>query len=148
MSRRQWIVVGAVTAVLVVLYCLAAANGARSGRGDADSRQGGIVGWLGSMVGPPADVARGDLSAACLNGSIFAVDGQCVLTVARSSRGTRRIRLHAVDAVTVNAPAPQGAGQVTADLKAGSDTSVTVDGSGARITLTCAATRPCSVTLP
>ena len=147
MTRRQLILVGVVAAVLVVLYGLAAANGARSGRGNADSRQGGIVGWLGSKVGPPADAARGDLSAGCLSGSKFTVDGQCVLTVAGRSRGTRRIRLHAVDAVSVNAPAPQGAGQVTADLKAGADTSVTVDGSGARITLTCAATRPCTVTL-
>jgi hypothetical protein len=148
MSRRQLILVGVVAAVLVVLYGLAAANGSRSGQGGPESREGGIVGWLGTMVGQPADAARGDLSAGCLNGSTFTVDGQCVLTVARSSRGTRRIRLHAVDAVSVNAPAPQGAGPVTADLKAGSDTSVTVDGSGARITLTCAGARPCTVTLP
>jgi hypothetical protein len=148
MTRRQLIVVGVVAAVLVVLYGLAAANGARSGQGDADSRHGGLVGWLGSLVGAPPDAARGDLSAGCLSGSTLTVDHQCVLTVARSSRGTRQIRLHAVDAISVNAPAPQGAGPVTADVKAGSDMSVTVDGSGARITLTCAAARPCTVTLP
>ena len=52
------------------------------------------------------------------------------------------------DPMTVDAPAPQGAGAVTAELKAGDDTTVTVDGSGARITLTCAAAHPCTATLP
>jgi len=147
MTRRQIVLVGVVGAVLVILYSLAVANGGRSGQGDADSRHRGLVGWLGSVVGDPPDAARGDLSAGCLNGSTFTVDGQCVLTVARSPRGARRIRLHASDPVRVDAPAPQGAGHVTADVKAGADSAVTVDGSGARITLTCAAVRPCTVTL-
>lgn len=147
MTRRQIIIVGAVFAALIILYGLAAANGTRSGQGGPDSRNGGLVGWLGSAIGQPPDAARSDLSAGCLNGSTFTVDGQCVLTVARSPRGTRRVRLHATDPVIVDAPAPQGAGQVTADLKAGTDSSVTVDGAGARITLTCGAVRPCTVTL-
>src|SRR5690349_8653746 len=145
MTRRQIIVVGVVTAVLIIAYGLAVANGSRSGEGSPDARNGGLVGWLGSLVGQPPDVARADLSAGCLRETTFTVDGQCVLTVAKSRRGTRRVRLHANDPVSVDAPAP--AGRITADLKAGADASVTVDGAGARITLTCAAVRPCTVTL-
>src|SRR5690348_7244760 len=125
MTRRQIIVVGAVAVVLIIAYGLAVANGSRSGAGGPDARNRGFVGWLGSVVGQPPDAARADLSANCLQGTTFTVNGQCVLTVAQTSRGTRQVRLHANDPVTVDAPAPNG--RITADLKAGTDSAVTVD---------------------
>jgi hypothetical protein len=147
MTRKQKVLAGTVAAALIVLYCLVAAFPAGSG-GGLGSAQHGIVGWLGSRIGQPPDAPPADLSSTCLRDKTFTVAGSCVLDVAKSSRGTRRVRLRADQAVSVTAPAPQGAGTVTADVKAGADTSVTVDGSGARITLACPSANPCTVRLP
>src|SRR5215831_1744556 len=121
MSRRQKIVIIAVGVLLVLLYTGAAVTGGGSGQGDASKKPGGVVGWLGDLFGQPPAAARADLSSACLAGDTL------------TDKGTRRVKLHAVDAVTVASRAPQGQDTVTDDVEAGKDVSVTVDGDGGDI---------------
>jgi hypothetical protein len=147
LSRRQKIVIVAVFAILVVLYTGAAATGGGSGQGDASGHPGGIVGWLGGVLGQPPAVDRPDLSAPCLSGDTLTVKGSCALTVKKSTKDTRRLKLHATDAVSVASRAPQGGDTVTADVEAGKDVSVTVDGKGGDVVITCPADT-CVVTLP
>lgn len=147
LSRRQKIVIIAVFVLLVVLYSGAAAIGGRSGQGDASGRPGGIVGWLGGALGEPPAVARADLSAPCLSDDTLTVKGSCTVTVEKSTQDTRRLRLHATDAVTVTSRAPQGSDTVTANVDADKDVSVTVDGKGGDIVITCPGDS-CVVTLP
>lgn len=148
MSRRQKIVVVAVFVLLALLYIGAAAGGGGSGQGNASGHPGGIVGWLGRVVGQPPDAARSDLTAPCLAGGTLTVKSSCVLSVAKSNVGTRRVKLHATDAVTITSRAPQGDQDITADVKAGTDVNVTVDGKGGGIAIVCASTgATCTVTL-
>ena len=148
MTRRQKIVIIGVGVLLVLLYTGAAASGGGSGQGDASRKPGGIVGWLGDLFGQPPSVARADLSSPCLSGTTLTIKGSCKLTVAKSDDGTRRVKLHAVDAVTVASRAPQGSDTLTDDVDADTDVSVTVDGDGGDITLTCAGGKDtCTVTL-
>lgn len=149
MSRRQKIVIIAVFVLMALLYTGAVANGGGSGQGDASQRHpGGIVGWLGDVVGDPPTADRGDLSAPCLVDSTFTVKGSCVLTVAKSDEDTRRVRLHATDPVTISTRAPNSDETINVDVKADADVSVTVDGDGAPVTIACAsADDTCTVTL-
>jgi hypothetical protein len=147
LSRRQKIIIVAVFVILVVMYTGAAATGGGSGQGDASGRPGGIVGWLGDTLGQPPAVARADLSAPCLDQQTLTVKGSCALTVAKSTKDTRRLKLHAEAAVTVASRAPQGSDTVTADVEAGKDVSVTVDGKGGVVVITCPGDS-CVVTLP
>src|SRR5215470_14713176 len=101
MTRRQKIVIIAVGVLLVLLYTGAAASTGGSGRGDASKDPGGVVDWLGDLIGQPPDAARSDLTSPCLSGSTLTIKGSCTLTVARSDDGTRRVNLHADDAVTI-----------------------------------------------
>lgn len=146
LSRRQKIIIVAVFALLVVLYTGAAVTGGGSGQGDA-SHPGGIVSWFGGVLGQPPAVARADLSAPCLSQDTLTVKGSCTLTVKKSTKDTRRLKLHAAAAVTIASRAPQGSDTVTADVDAGKDVSVTVDGKGGDIVITCHGDS-CVVTLP
>lgn len=147
LSRRQKLVIIAVFVLLVALYTGAAATGGGSGQGDASGHPGGIVGWLGGALGQPPAVARSDLSAPCLSEETLTVKGNCTVTVNGSTQDTRRLRLHATNAVTVASRAPQGSDTVTADVDAGKDVSITVDGKGGDIVITCPGDS-CVVTLP
>ena len=147
MSRRQKIAVVAVLVLMAVLYAGAVAGGARTGQGDAGDHPGGLVGWLGRAVGQPPAAARSDLAAPCLRDRTLTVAGHCTLRVASSDRGTRRVRLHATDPVTVESRAPKGEQTVTADVKPGDDVSVTVDGDGTDIAITCAGGDTCTLSL-
>jgi hypothetical protein len=148
MTRRQKIVIIAVGVLLVLLYTGAAVTGGGSGQGNASKKPGGVVGWLGDLFGQPPTAARADLSSACLSGNTLTVKASCTLTVAKSDKGTRRVKLHAVDAVTVASRAPQGQDTVTDDVEAGKDVSVTVDGNGGDIHLSCADSgATCTLTL-
>jgi len=146
MSRRQKIVIIAVFVLMALLYTGAAATGG-SGEGDASKKPGGIVGWLGDLVGQPPAADRKDLTADCLVDKTLTVKGTCVLHVAKSSKGTRKVALKATDAVKVTSRAPQGHDEVTADVDAGKDVSVTVDGDAADITIACSGADQCTVTL-
>jgi hypothetical protein len=149
MTRRQQIAVIAVFVLLVLLYTGAAVNGGGSGQGDASKRPKGVVGWLGDLFGSPPDAKRDQLSAPCLTQDTLSFKGSCTLTVAKSGDSTRQVKLHATDAVSVASRAPQGKDTVTADVKAGDDVSVTVDGDGGNIVITCADSgATCTVTLP
>lgn len=148
MNRRQKIIVGAVLAFIALLYAGVAVHTGGSGGGGASRDPGGIVGWLGDLVGSPPQVDREDMSAPCLSGDTLTIDGACTLTVAKSDTRTRQAKLHADDAVTVTTRAPQGDDTISHDAEAGSDFSVTVDSKGADITFTCADTGDtCVVTL-
>jgi len=147
MSRRQKVVIVAVLALMAVLYTGAVANGSGSGTGDAGRRPGGLVGWLGRLVGQPPVAARAELAAPCLTDRTLALHGGCVLSVAKSSRGTRRVKLHAADPIRLVSRAPSSQQTVTADVKAGDDISVTVDGDGGGIAISCTAATTCTVTL-
>ena len=149
MSRRQKIAVVAVLAALALLYTGALAGGTGRGEGTAGTGPGGFVAWLGRLAGPPPAVARADLRADCLAGTTFTVRGTCTVRVAASDHGTRQLRLHAEDAVTVRARAPQGDTVVQSELDAGAEVKVTVDGKGGDLTLDCGgADSTCVVTLP
>jgi hypothetical protein len=137
MTHRQKIVVGAVLVVLALLYSAAAASAHGSGQGSASQKPGGIVGWLGHIVGKPPAAPRSDESAPCLSGQTLSVQGSCMLTVAKSSTRTRQVKLHANDAVTVTSRAPNGSQAITATVKAGADVTVTVDASGSDIEISC-----------
>src|SRR5690242_16939444 len=106
MTRRQKVLVTVVLAALVLLYAAGMAGAGRSGDGSLTGRPGGIVGWLGGIVGQPPRAAPQELSSACLSERTLTVQGSCVLTVAGSGRTLRRVALHARDAVTVTARAP------------------------------------------
>jgi hypothetical protein len=147
MSRRQKIVTVAVFVLLALLYTGAAATGGRSGQGDPGTRPGGLVGWLGGLVGQPPPAARSQLSSPCLSGSELRVSGDCTLTVARAG-GTRRVRLHAADPVEVSSRPPGRQQSATEKVKAGADVDVTVDANGGPIGLACSAASTCTVTLP
>src|SRR5262245_24167881 len=123
MSRRQKIVIVAVFVLMALLYTWAAANSGGSGQGDASKKPGGIVGWLGDLFGSPPNDDRKDLSAPCLADKTLTIKGTCVLHVAKSSAGTRKVALKATDAVKVTSRAPQGTDDVTADVDAGKDVS-------------------------
>jgi hypothetical protein len=147
LSRRQKIVIIAVFVLLAALYSGAAAIGGGSGQGDASGHPGGFVGWLGGVLGQPPAVARADLSAPCLSQDTLTVKGTCTVTVNKSTQDTRRLKLHATDAVTVASRAPQGSDTVTANVDADKDVSVTVDGKGGDVVITCPGDS-CVVTLP
>ena len=148
MSRRQKIVVCAVLAALALVYTAAVATGGRTGSGDAGATDNGFVWWLGRLAGEPAAVVAADLTADCLTDTTITVPGSCTLHVAGSRRDVRRLRLHARNAVTVVARAPRGDSPVRDDVAAGTDVDVTVDGRGGDVTLTCADTTTCVLTLP
>jgi hypothetical protein len=146
MTRRQKITVGVVLVLLVLLYSGAATLGG-SGQG-ATLHPGGLVGWLGHVVGKPPAASRSDESAACLDGDTLTIKGTCTLTVAKSSTKTRQVKIHATDAITITTRAPNSDSTVKQDAKAGADIAVTVDANGADITLSCADTGDtCSATL-
>lgn len=147
MSRRQKIVIIAVFVLIALMYTGAVAVGGGSGQGDASKKPGGIVGWLGDLIGDPPAADRKDLSADCLADKTLTIKGSCVLHVAKSSEGTRKVALKATDAVKVTSRAPQGSDDVTADVDAGKDVSVTVDGDAADITIACSGADTCTVTL-
>lgn len=146
LSRRQKIVIVAVFAIVIALYTAAVASGG-SGQGDASHKPGGIVGWLGRVAGEPPAVQRSELSAPCLSGDTLTVKGSCTVTVQKSTKDTRRLKLHAGAAVTVTSRAPQGEDSVSADVAAGDDLAVTVDSKGGDILITCGGDS-CAVTLP
>lgn len=148
MTTKQKIVIIAVFVLLALLYVGAVANGGGSGQGDASKPPDGIVAWLGSLIGSPPDAKRAELSAPCLNQDTLSFKGNCTLTVAKSDDGTRQVELHAADAVSVASRAPQGKDTVSEDVKAGDDVTVTVDGDGGDIVITCADSKAtCTVTL-
>lgn len=148
MTRKQKIVVIAVFVLLAFLYVGAVASGGGSGQGDASKDPGGVVKWLGNLFGSPPDAKRGQLTSTCLSDDTLSFKGSCTLTVAKSDDGTRRVQLHADDAVTVASRAPQGSDTLTDDLNAGDDVSVTVDGDGGDIQFTCADSKAtCTLTL-
>jgi hypothetical protein len=71
-----------------------------------------------------------------------------VLVVAGSEQGLREVRLHAEEAVTVTARAPQQDSLISDRAKPGDEVRVTVDGKGGDITLDCAdPTGTCVLTL-
>jgi hypothetical protein len=147
MSRRQKIVVCAVFAALALLHTGAVAMGAGGGTGDAGGPQNAFVRWLGRLAGPPAPVAAAELTADCLADTTFTVRGSCTVHVAASHHDLRQLRLHTQDAVTVTARTPHRDAMVHHDVAAGADVSVTVDGTDGEITLACAGTTTCLVTL-
>ena len=126
----------AVAAVLVLLYTGSAATAGGSGTGDAGARPGGLVGWLGRLVGGPPAVRPADLSAPCLAGTVLTVKGTCTLTVARGN-GTRRMRLHTDDALSVTSRPPGQHQDATSHIDAGKDVDVTVDADGGDVGLVC-----------
>jgi hypothetical protein len=136
MTRRQKIVVVAVLAAIVVLYVAAVAGGGRSGEGDA-THPGELVNWLGRLAGKPPAVAHAELRADCLAENTFTVKGSCTVNVARSGKDVRELKLHAQQALSITARAPHGDSAVTADVKAGDDVKVTVDGDGGDVVVNC-----------
>lgn len=148
MTRRRKILIVAVFALIVLLYVGAAANGGGRGQGDAGADPGGVVGWLGDLVGKPPAAKRSDLSAPCLSGDTLTIDASCTLHVARSDTGTRRVTLHATDSITVTARPPRSDDAVTNKVDPGKDVDVTVDSDGGDIVLSCTGSDTCTVTLP
>ena len=148
MSRRQKIILVAVGVVLVLLYSGAIAGGAGRRDGSASRRPGGLVGWLGSLVGSPPAARRADLSADCLAGTTLTVHGTCLLHVAAHGTGNRRVTLRARDAATVTARPPGADRDIRAEVKAGAEVGVTVGVGATDITVGCAGTAPCVLTLP
>ncbi len=148
MTRRQKVVVCAVLAVLALLYTGAVAMGAGAGSGDQKDLHNGFVAWLGARAGAPAPVARADLTADCLAESTLTVPGSCTLRVAAANQDVRQLRLHARDAVTVEAKAPRRDVTVRDDVAAGTDVTVSVDAGGGDVVVACAGTTSCVVTLP
>ena len=148
MTTKQKIVVIAVFVLLALLFAGAVANGGGSGQGDASKRPTGIVGWLNSLFGSPPDAKRADLSAPCLSGDTLSFKGSCTLAVAKSDDGTRQVKLHAANAVSVATRAPHGKDNISQDVDGNSDITVTVDGDGGGILITCADSKAtCTVTL-
>ena len=134
MTRSQKILLG-VGVLIVVLFVLSVANGSRSGTGDADSGRSGFVAWLGKLAGSPPTVDRADVTADCLQpGDRLEVKDSCTVKVA-AGKGTRSLKLHAVDAVSVTAPEPNDDSTAEHDAAAGEDISVTVDEGGADVVL-------------
>jgi hypothetical protein len=137
-GARQKLLVGAVFLVIALLYGGALAAGAGSGQPDTGvDGHSGFIGWLGGDAGQPASAARSDLRADCLAGQTLTVKGTCVLVVAGSEQRLRQVHLHAEDAVTVTARAPQQDTLVSDNAKPGDDVAVTVDGKGGDIALDC-----------
>ena len=71
-------------------------------------------------------------------GDRLVIDGHCPAHVRKSERGRRNVRLQTDGDVTVQAPAPGQDTVVRTDAKAGGELTVTVDGAGADVDLTCA----------
>ncbi|HKT01089.1 MAG TPA: hypothetical protein VJT31_16300 [Rugosimonospora sp.] len=147
MTRRQKILTVAVFAVLVMLYAGAAATGSGSGGGDAGTRPGGLVGWLGHLVPGPREVPASQLRAGCLSGTTLTVQGGCTLTVPKGA-GTRRVRLHADQPMTVTARPPGQQQPAATQVRAGTDLDVTVNGDGGPIDLACTGAATCTAHLP
>ncbi|HET6214421.1 MAG TPA: hypothetical protein VFE14_16265 [Micromonosporaceae bacterium] len=137
MTRRQKVVVVAVLVAMVLLFAGALGNGGGSGEGDAGGGHGGFIEWLGGVAGKPPPVERADLKSGCLAGDTLTVKGVCTLTVARSGKDVRQLVLHVQQAVSLDSRAPKGDKTATADVKAGDDIKITVDGDGGDITLHC-----------
>jgi hypothetical protein len=139
MTRRQKIIVAAVLVAIALLFSGAVANGGGKGEGNAKSgRSNGFIDWLGGLFGQPDNVGRNELTSTCLDGSTLTIKGSCVLTVAKSGKDLRQVKLHAKDAVSVTSRTPRGNDTATSDVKAGDDIKVSVDGKGGDITFNCA----------
>jgi hypothetical protein len=136
MTKRQRIVVIVVLAAILVLYLAAAAGGGRSGQGDA-THPGAFVSWLGRLAGKPDPVSRAELTSDCLADKGLAVNGTCTVTVARSGKDVRQLKLHAEQALSVTSRAPHDDSVVKADVKAGDDVTITVDSKGGDVIVDC-----------
>jgi hypothetical protein len=152
LTREQKILIAA-GLLVAVLYIGAVANGRGSGEGSvgeggAGAPVGGLVGVLAGWIGGASDADRAELSADCLDDTnALAVNGSCTLRVAPSERNLRVVRLRTDRPVTVTARLPRSDRAGTADVAAGDETSVAVDGRGDEIRIDCPGTDPCVVTV-
>ena len=145
LTREQKILIAA-GLLVAVLYIGAVANGRGSGDGEAGTPVGGLVGVLAGWIGGASDADRADLAADCFEpDGRLAVKGSCTLRVASSDRDLRVVRLRAEQPVTVAARLPRSERTGTAEVAAGDETSVAVDGRGGDIRLDCPDS--CTVTI-
>jgi len=144
--QQKIVVIGMV--VIALLFTGATVHRAGDGDGDAATRPGAFIEWMGRQFGGPPDADRKDLSGPCLQQDrLELTDGTCTITVARSDAGQRSVRLHTDSDVAVQAPAPGRDTLVRSDAEAGSTISVAVSGDGADIDVICAGARTCVLTL-
>jgi hypothetical protein len=145
LTRERKILIAA-GLLVTVLYIGAVAGGGRSGEGRAGAPVGSLVGVLAGWIGGASDADRADLSADCFDAAgALAVDGSCTLRIAPSERDLRVVRLRTDRPATVIARLPRSDSTGTADVAAGDETSVAVDGRGGEIRLDCR--DPCTVTI-
>lgn len=131
----------AALAALVLLFVLGVVAGP-GGAGDRpEDADGGVLGSLRGAFAGSAEVAADELGGDCVrpDGSV-AVQGACVLVVARGEQRLRLLRLRTDRGVTVTAPGPAGSDvTMTKAFSRGEVIEVAVDQAGARVVLACLA---------
>jgi hypothetical protein len=137
LTRIQRILLAAVV-VVVVLFVLSVSTNGRNGEGSIASGEGGVVGWLGDLLGGAAAVDPADLSGECLqpDGQLL-VDGSCELVVSASDDDVRQIRLKAQDPVVVSAEPPGRDEAASEEVPAGEEITVAVDSDENVIEIAC-----------
>ena len=162
-------VLAVVAVVVLAMFVGTTATNARHGATGGDPRDNGLVKALGNLFGGTSEAAAADLTAACPPPTAtpapdapatapvatpsaaprhqLAIEGSCVVTVARSDEDLRTVTVTATDAVRVHARAPHDTSELDADVDAGAALEVSVDGDGVAITITCATTPSCVVSL-
>ena len=122
--------------LIVALYVTGVAT-QQGSTGQVDPTENGLVKTLGRWFGGPDEAEPGELSASCLAQQQLTIKDSCVLTVAASDKDLREVVLRAQQPVHMRTRAPHDDAVLEKDLAAGEEVKVTVDSSGADVTLTC-----------
>jgi hypothetical protein len=124
--------------VLVVLFVGSVLVGARKDDGSSTDSNG-IIDRLASVAGDPSAVARADVAADCVDDDdpdLLVITGGCTVAV-RNDGDLRLLRLLAIDALEVEAPAPEGDLEVESEVDAGEEVSVAVGEGVTEIDIDC-----------
>lgn len=144
----------ALVVLVVVLALFAGAVALGASRDDGTSEDdSSLLDRLGEVAGDPSAVARDDIAAGCVDDDdpdllVFpgGLVGGCTLVVQNGGE-LRLVRLLALDAIGVSAPAPEGDLDVDDGVAAGEEVRVAVGEGETEIDLSCGFAGECRVRL-
>ena len=130
-----------VLVVIAALFAAAIVAGGGRGEGSAGDEDNGFVGRLADLAGDPAAVAPDDIATGCRSDAdptLLVFSGGCDIDV-RGQEGLRVLQLSTEQALTVEAPSPEGDADIEADVDPGDEIAVAVGEEDTTVELSCGA---------